>query len=126
MKIKGTKGADYLTGTDGADVIRGGRGRDVIDGGVGDNKLFGGRGADTFLLRSDADGLSTIVGFQPGKDRVILEAPEGWWATYDVTTGAIGSGTTAVPEPGGAFGPAVAVLQGPPPELSQYQDLITV
>ena len=125
MKIRGTKGADYLIGADGADVIRGGRGRDVIDGGDGDNKLFGGKGADTFLLRSDANGLSTIVGFQPGKDRVILEAPDEWWASYDVTTGVVGSGTTAVAGPP-EFGPTVAVIQAAPVLSLSYGDLITI
>ena len=126
MKIRGTKFADYLIGTDEADTIKGGRGRDVIDGGDGDNTLIGGKGADTFLLRADADGISVIRDFQPGKDRIVLEAPDQWWISYDVNTGSIASATTAVPVPGGVFGPVVAILEGPPTSLNQYGDLITI
>ena len=126
MKIRGTKFADYLIGTDEADTIKGGRGRDVIDGGDGDNTLIGGKGADTFLLRADADGVSVIRDFQPGKDRIILEAPDQWWASYNVDTGSIASGTLATTIPLGEFGPVVAVVDGPPHLFNQYEDLITI
>lgn len=123
MMIKGTRDRDALFGTDAGEVIKGGRGQDFIDGRGGDDVLFGGRGADTFLIRSDANGVAHIADFQPGRDRVILEAPDHWWATYDVNTGSVGSGTTAVAGPP-EFAPTVAVIDNAP-GLFPY-DLISV
>jgi Ca2+-binding RTX toxin-like protein len=89
MKIKGTKGNDYLAGTDADDIVKGGKGDDVIDGSIGNDLLTGGKGRDTFIIRAD-QGLDIIADFQTGTDRIYIDDP------------LIGGGLL---NPGGAAGP---------------------
>lgn len=79
MEIRGTKNNDNLVGTDGFDKITGGRGSDVLDSNGGFDHLKGGKGADVFIL-SDPASVVTILDFQPGKDRVVIDI-DGWQDT---------------------------------------------
>lgn len=72
MKIKGWKTNDLLAGTDGDDIIKGGRGDDTIAGKGGFDILYGGKGHDTFVIA--ASDFDAIADFQPGKDRIIIDA----------------------------------------------------
>lgn len=80
--IKGSKGGDALIGTDADDTIRGGKGADVIDGRGGTDALVGGKGKDTFLFRVDQPDVDTILDFQSGVDRIVVEAPDGVTVVY--------------------------------------------
>lgn len=101
MNIKGTKGNDTLTGTEGFDKISGGRGSDVLQGDGGADILKGGKGADFFVL-SDPAAVVTILDFQPGKDRIIIDI-DGWENT-------------------GVYYDSIGVLQAGP-ELTQIAQL---
>lgn len=92
MKIKGTKNNDHLTGTDGFDKIVGGRGSDVLEGNGGFDHLKGGKGSDLFIL-SDAASVVSILDFQPGKDRIVIDI-DGWEDTgvYYDTIGVLQAG----------------------------------
>jgi serralysin len=72
-RIAGGFGADHLAGGFGADHLNGGPGGDVLTGGRGADVLTGGPGADSFVF--DLPGVADcIVDFQPGLDRIDLDA----------------------------------------------------
>ena len=71
--LYGHDGDDTLFGNDGNDTLEGGRGDDHLDGGSGDDTLNGGEGADTIVFR-DGYGHDVIMDFDPGEDRVQLDA----------------------------------------------------
>ncbi|MEM1047357.1 MAG: M10 family metallopeptidase C-terminal domain-containing protein [Pseudomonadota bacterium] len=61
---------ENVTGTDGDDVIAGNDQDNVISGGSGNNVLSGGAGADTFVFFSNDVGVTTILDFEVGVDRL--------------------------------------------------------
>lgn len=101
MDIKGTKKADLLAGSAGEDTISGGKGKDVLIGAGSADILKGGKGADFFVL-SDPAAVVTILDFQPGKDRIIIDI-DGWENT-------------------GVYYDSIGVLQAGP-ELTQIAQL---
>ncbi|MDF1716194.1 MAG: calcium-binding protein [Antarcticimicrobium sp.] len=94
--LKGGKGRDFLFGGKGKDQLQGGSGWDTlvggekkdkiygqggdddIWGGKGNDNLWGGGGSDRFLLRNDRSA-DTIMDFQIGKDRIIVEKNIDWF-----------------------------------------------
>jgi arylsulfatase A-like enzyme len=71
-------GADTVSGGDGNDTIRGGHGDDTVHGGLGRDQLEGGPGRDAFVFRQPLESTvgprrDTIVDFEPGNDRFVLE-----------------------------------------------------
>ena len=70
--LRGLSGNDILRGGAGDDILWGGTGADILDGGTGNNELTGGAGADTFRLCRG--GLSQVIDFQVGEDRIGLPA----------------------------------------------------
>jgi Ca2+-binding RTX toxin-like protein len=73
--IYGKRGDDHLYGIDGNDVLFGGRGDDWLVGGIGTDAMRGGKGQDTFAIVS-LDDLDSILDFQPGEDRIIINDPD--------------------------------------------------
>lgn len=71
--IFGGAGHDTLLGGAGNDRAVGGTARDRIEGGTGDDTLTGGAQADLFIFRA-GDGADQITDFQPGVDRIGLDA----------------------------------------------------
>lgn len=69
-QISGGVGNDTLLGGEGGDRLQGDAGDDILHGGVGNNLLMGGAGSDRFLLVNG--GLSSIMDFQNGQDRLQL------------------------------------------------------
>lgn len=121
--IKGTKGNDYLIGTVADDAIRGGKGKDIIDGRGGADYLNGGKGADTFLLRWDQTDVDFIFGFEPGKDRIVVDVPDGIIPAYGSENG--GFVYTANPEfP--TFSGAIAQIDGAPASNLLEGSLISI
>ncbi|WP_143162078.1 calcium-binding protein [Phormidesmis priestleyi] len=70
--LKGLGGDDILRGGASDDILWGGTGADILDGGTGNNWLTGGAGADVFRLCRN--GLSQVIDFQVGEDRIGLPA----------------------------------------------------
>ncbi|TFI58549.1 hypothetical protein E2493_08985 [Sphingomonas parva] len=70
--LRGGSGHDWLDGGNGEDALFGGDGNDVLAGGRGDDILAGGAGRDLFVL-GKSGGSDTIVGYQVGLDRLVLE-----------------------------------------------------
>ncbi|HYC01896.1 MAG TPA: hypothetical protein VED40_01300 [Azospirillaceae bacterium] len=68
--IEGLAGNDFADGGDGNDQIDGGDGDDFLDGGAGANTLTGGAGADT--IAASFNGQHTVIGFNPGVDKIHL------------------------------------------------------
>ncbi|MCY7274531.1 MAG: hypothetical protein LH702_12545 [Phormidesmis sp. CAN_BIN44] len=68
--LQGLGGDDILRGGAGDDILWGGTGADILDGGTGINWLTGGAGADIFRLYQG--GLSQVIDFQVGEDRIGL------------------------------------------------------
>lgn len=71
--LSGGTGTDSLSGGAGADLLYGNAGSDTLEGGAGNDTLSGGIGADTFVFGT-GDGRDTLLDFQPGLDRVALDA----------------------------------------------------
>jgi Ca2+-binding RTX toxin-like protein len=67
---------DRLYGGMGNDRLRGGSGNDILLGEQGSNRLVGGGGNDGFILATN--GISTIVDFQDGLDRLGLPTGVGF------------------------------------------------
>ena len=82
--LSGNEGDDTVSGRDGQDFVRGGKGNDILTGGKGDDYLIGdhgddiltgGVGADSFILRADAVGETTITDFSLAEeDQIIIIA----------------------------------------------------
>jgi subtilisin family serine protease len=70
--LLGGSDADILNGADGSDILLGGDGDDLLDGGSGNDILTGGGGSDRFVLSSDS-GSDTIVDFELGIDKFVLD-----------------------------------------------------
>lgn len=68
----GLDGHDLLVGGNGVDRLFGGDGNDSLAGGNGDDILAGGPGADDFLF-ARGGGRDTILDFDVGEDRIVLE-----------------------------------------------------
>jgi Ca2+-binding RTX toxin-like protein len=90
-RLLGGDGEDRLSGGTGADRLVGGPGNDSLQGGAGSDRLSGGAGndvlrgdaasgsasADAFYFDAPLDSISnrdTIADFQPGLDRIHLDA----------------------------------------------------
>ncbi len=71
--LNGGDGRDKLFGESGTDAIDGGAGDDDINGGSGNDRMTGGDGADDFIFQN-GNGYDTIVDFQVGTDRLVIEA----------------------------------------------------
>lgn len=104
-ELIGGLGNDWLYGGEGDDQLLGGEGNDILLGEGGDDRLVGGFGADLFYggpgrdrLVSWADGQEdvfsyaaaseggdTIVGFEPGIDKILLGFLSGMTASRFVS-----------------------------------------
>ncbi|HWL58712.1 MAG TPA: CAP domain-containing protein [Paracoccus sp. (in: a-proteobacteria)] len=71
--LAGQTGNDWLIGAAGNDTLNGGTGNDTLRGGAGNDLLVGEAGADVFLFHA-GDGQDTIRNYQPGMDRLMLDA----------------------------------------------------
>ncbi|MCF3933715.1 hypothetical protein L1787_09845 [Acuticoccus sp. M5D2P5] len=69
--LSGGSGHDWIEGGAAHDTLKGGNGDDTLDGGPGADVLVGGRGADTHIFQGDF-GNDRIVGFEPGKDKIVI------------------------------------------------------
>ncbi|MGR3803472.1 calcium-binding protein [Marinibacterium profundimaris] len=74
--VVGLGGDDTVEVGGGTDLVLAGAGSDTIIVGSGTNFLFGGRDedADTFRFLADSSGLTTVLGFQDGIDKIDLSA----------------------------------------------------
>ncbi|TRW99562.1 hypothetical protein FNJ84_02485 [Paracoccus sp. M683] len=70
--LRGGSGHDRIEGDAGRDQIAAGLGSDLINGGAGDDRLSGGGGADSFIF-DDAPGRDTVLDFQAGVDRLLID-----------------------------------------------------
>ncbi|MES2337837.1 MAG: hypothetical protein V4537_07075 [Pseudomonadota bacterium] len=75
QSVIGNEGANRLEGLGGNDTLYGLGGNDVLDGGAGSDTLIGGAGADDyrFTTAPGADNIDTIIGFEAGVDRILLD-----------------------------------------------------
>lgn len=78
--VIGGSAADSLVGDNNVNQLTGGRGDDVLDGGRGADILIGGArglsdGADRFVFSSvlGLDGADTVVDFEVGTDKIVLD-----------------------------------------------------
>ncbi|MEM7497562.1 MAG: calcium-binding protein [Pseudomonadota bacterium] len=95
-----------LDGGDGDDTITGAEGDDIIIGGSGNNVLSGGAGADIFVFRSFDEGVSVILDFEVGVDRLVFSDD----LTFDSLAFGTVEGSAALMD---AFtGEAVAIVEG--------------
>ena len=73
--LAGLDGNDTLAGNNGSDQLQGGAGQDLLIGGIGNDILDGGADADLLLFGNapGAGNVDTVVGFQAGLDRFLLD-----------------------------------------------------
>ncbi|MBB4041176.1 Ca2+-binding RTX toxin-like protein [Microvirga flocculans] len=74
--VYGEAGDDRVYGSIGNDTIRGGTGNDTLNGGAGNDMLYGNAGRDAFVFDtrpSRSGNIDTIVDFNPGYDRILLD-----------------------------------------------------
>lgn len=74
--LLGGRGNDALLGGIGDDVLVGGKGDDTLVGGEGEDTLAGGPGADVHRIRSPAEGVDLLIGFESGRDTIEFAARE--------------------------------------------------
>ena len=93
-RLQGEDAADALFGGAGNDTLEGGTWNDTLDGGPGNDVLIGGLGADVFVYGVLSSGRDVIQDFQPGVDRLRLDAdllpvPDNPLLVAQVTTAGI-------------------------------------
>jgi len=72
-----------INGNQFANSLQGTAGDDIINGGAGNDELLGGAGRDTFLFsHSGAKHADLILDYQPGVDRIAVDA-----AAFGLTAG---------------------------------------
>lgn len=69
--LMGGAGDDILAGSADEELLTGGAGDDILMDGAGADTMEGGAGADIFVMANDGTP-DTILGFQPGLDRLDL------------------------------------------------------
>ena len=74
-RLYGRTGDDWLYGGRQIDYLFGGRGDDHLWNGLGQGAMRGGRGADSFHFET-GEGLSQILDFESGRDRLVLHGIE--------------------------------------------------
>ena len=101
--VSGGRGADWAAGGDGADTVLGGKGDDTVEGGAGADLLSGGFGNDVYLFTGDF-GDDQIVGFEPGRDTIVINGASSENLTFTKT--ALGIRIDVDPDAGAAQSPA--------------------
>jgi Ca2+-binding RTX toxin-like protein len=69
----GTTGYDFLIGTSGIDQFSAGAGADLLYSGGGNDIMTGGADADAFYMAAPSAGVSTIMDFEHGVDKLTID-----------------------------------------------------
>ena len=115
--LTGNNGNDTLIGGDGSDRLIGDRGNDILQGDAGDNFYIGGEGSDIYAV-ANIDGVNnTIVDFEDGTDKILLQGASFFDATIENSDGLYGTSVSI-------FGTSVATLVGVDPSNISEDDFV--